>query len=254
MNELVKVDERFNENSEQLEQVVSARSVWKLLEVTEKFALWFAKRCDRFLVGDNLFTPTKQTVTRGDHGAVQEIDDYFIPVDIAKMFAAAGTTKKSTEFIKYLIEVEKAWNDPDKIMIRALQVANHRLELKDKKIKEQAKELEQAQPAIDFVESVKVSHNSMDFRAYSIWLHDKDKGFKVGRDNLMKLLRPEGFLGQDNLPYYRYISQGIFEVASVECNDGVIREQTFVTSKGQSYLFGKLKLHRIRKEKNNGKR
>ncbi|MHA2655195.1 phage antirepressor KilAC domain-containing protein [Streptococcus agalactiae] len=118
MNELINIT--LNENHE---PVVSARDLHKALEVTDRFSRWF----DRMLaygfeenvdyLGREIFhTQAKTTV-----------QDYVLKMDMAKEIAMLQRNEKSKEVRKYFIQVEKDFNSPEKIMARALLMADKKI-------------------------------------------------------------------------------------------------------------------------------
>ena len=65
-------------------------------------------------------------ITNGN-GRTQILDDYFLTIDTAKHLAMQSQTEKGREYRTYFIQVEKAWNSPDMVMKRALQIADKRV-------------------------------------------------------------------------------------------------------------------------------
>jgi phage antirepressor YoqD-like protein len=104
----------------------------------------------------------------------------------------------------------------------------------------QAQALIEAQPAKDFMEAVNSAHNS-------ITVSDFAKAIGVenmGRNNLFKWLKDEGYLMYGNKPYQKYLDLGVFEVVEKVADTGYemrVYTQTLVTPKGQTYLFNKLR-------------
>lgn len=63
--------------------------------------------------------------------------------------------------------------------------------------------------------------------------------FGLGRNNMLRRLRNEGFLMENNLPYQKFIDHGWFETREVLKN-GRIFCQTLITGIGQQKLFAAL--------------
>ena len=55
-------------------------------------------------------------------GAVRQLEDYALTLDVAKHVAMMSGTEKGFDFREYFIQVEKAWNSPEMIMQRALKL------------------------------------------------------------------------------------------------------------------------------------
>lgn len=120
MNELIKISS--NENDE---QVVSARELHKGIEVKTRFSLWWEQN-SKFLIENEDFTSVVST-TVVNNGAKRRLQDYALTIDTAKHLAMQSQTEKGREYRKYFIQVEKAWNSPDMVMKRALQIADKRV-------------------------------------------------------------------------------------------------------------------------------
>ena len=75
----------------------------------------------------------------------------------------------------------------------------------------------------------------------------KDLGIKkLGRNNMYKWLKDNKYLMKDNMPYQRYVDQGIFLVKPTGTfinHDGEIEQahKTYITKKGVDYIINKLK-------------
>ena len=113
MNELIKISS--NENGE---QVVSARELHKGLGLKKRFSI--------FLIENEDFTSVLSG-TVVNNGAKRQLQDYALTIDTAKHLAMQSQTEKGREYRTYFIQVEKAWNSPDMVMKRALQIADKRV-------------------------------------------------------------------------------------------------------------------------------
>lgn len=68
-------------------------------------------------------------------------------------------------------------------------------------------------------------------------------GLNIGRNKLFKWLKDNKFLRLNNEPYQRYINEGYFQIKETTCFIDAkpkIAIKTYVTGKGQQYLFNKL--------------
>lgn len=121
------------------------------------------------------------------------------------------------------------------LMSRAVLYAN-------RKIIELQAENEAMRPMAELGEAVSATSDTIDWSAMANLL--TNAGFRIGRNNLLKLLREEKILksGRDrNLPYQRYIDLGYFEVheSTFEKSDGSthVTLTTRVTGRGQEFLL-----------------
>ncbi|EQC58096.1 phage antirepressor KilAC domain-containing protein [Lactococcus cremoris] len=123
MKELIKISS--NENDE---QVVSARELHKGLGLKKQFSDWW-KQNSKLLIEHEDFEGVLVSVPYNPKypDKTQQLDDYALTIDTAKHLAMQSQTEKGREYRKYFIQVEKAWNSPDMVMKRALQIADKRV-------------------------------------------------------------------------------------------------------------------------------
>lgn len=65
------------------------------------------------------------------------------------------------------------------------------------------------------------------------------KELKIGRNTLFSYLRSKSIMfynNGSNIPYQRFMNQGLFRVIESSCADGEYRPTTYVTKKGLDYL------------------
>lgn len=233
MNELIKVT--TNENDEQL---VSARDLHKALDLKIRFSLWWEKNNDGLIDGEDFTSVSTDTVV--NNGAVRRLQDYALTLDAAKHLAMQSKTEKGREVRTYFIKIEKAWNNPEMVVQRALQIQTRKVE---------ALQLENAEmrPKALFADSVSASHTSILVGDLAKLV--KQNGVEIGANRLFKWLRSEGYLirrkGTDwNMPTQKSMDLGLFEVKEtvVSHSDGhtSINKTPKVTGKGQVYFVNKL--------------
>ncbi len=146
-----------------------------------------------------------------------------------------------------------AEESPELIMAKAIKLAEltikrktFELECAEEQIKEQKKQLAEQAPKVLFASAVETSKSSCLIGELAKILCQN--GFEVGQNRLFKLLRDGKYLmsGQKdtyNLPYQRYVEQGLFEIKKncIINPDGSqrITSTTKVTGKGQAYFINK---------------
>ena len=222
MQELIKVTE---ENGEQL---VSARELYNFLEVTERFSNWFERQM-QFGFEENIdFTGCKFFNTQAN----QELQDYILKIDMAKELAMLSKSEKGKEIRKYFIELEKVWNSPEKVMARALQIANHQIETYKQQIEYQ-------KPLVEFADKMLGSKDSLLIRVYAKLLNDE--GLNIGEKKLYKWFRDKGYLNRNNEPYQQYMEYFEVKVSTYDTPFGTkTNTTTMIKPKGQLYFFNKL--------------
>ena len=101
-------------------------------------------------------------------------------------------------------------------------------------------QIEEQKPKVALAETMLTSKNAISVGDFAKMTYSK---FKLGSNNMFKVLRSAGFLIEGNLPYQRYINAGYFKVIEVPVTIGYqkyLLPKTLITPKGQEYLFKKL--------------
>ena len=222
MNELIKVTE---ENGEQL---VSARELYEFLELDKsQWARWTKKNIEE-IFEENQEYQRLDIVSNGNNTT-----EYVLKLDVAKELAMLSRSEKGKEIRKYFIELEKAWNSPEKIMARALQIANHQIETYKQQIEYQ-------KPLVEFADKMLGSKDSLLIRVYAKLLNDE--GLKIGEKKLYSWFRDNGYLNKNNEPYQQYMEYFEVKVSTYDTPFGTkTNTTTLIKPKGQLYFFKKLK-------------
>lgn len=232
MNELINVT--LNDSHE---PVVSGRQLHEALGVKTKYADWFNRMIEYGFTEnqDFLLLKNEQQTGRGGHNKV----DHIIKLDMAKEIAMIQRTDKGKEVRQYFIQVEKDFNSPEKIMARALLMA-------DKKVHKLEAQIEADKPKVLFADAVSASHSSILVGDLAKLI--SQNGYKIGGNRLFVWLRENGYLikrkGSDwNMPTQRSMEMKLFEIkeSTITHPDGHISvsKTVKVTGKGQQYFINK---------------
>lgn len=237
MNEVIKI------NYEAEQPTVSARDLHEKLNIGTKFTTWFERMCEYgFSQGNEFFPKLGETSEQGGRPAI----DYDISVDMAKQICMIQRTPEGKEIRQYFIDLEKAWNTPERIMERALQFANKSLERFKTENEYLISENTRMKPKEIFADAVSTSHTSILIGDLAKLL--KQNGVETGQKRLFVWMREHGYLikrqGSDwNMPTQKSMERGLFEVKESTVNnpDGSVRinKTTKVTGKGQQYFINK---------------
>lgn len=234
MNELINVT--LNEKHE---PIVSARQLHQTLEVKKRFSAWFEQNIKGFVEGYDFTGVPGGTPVKGGNGNTQYLDDYALTLDTAKHLAMMSKTDKGQEVRAYFIQIEKDYNSPEKIMARALLMA-------DKKVHKLEAQIEADKPKVLFADAVSASHTSILVGELAKLI--SQNGYKIGANRLFAWMRENGYLikrkGSDwNMPTQRSMDLKLFEIkeTNVQHADGHIsvNKTPKVTGKGQQYFINK---------------
>lgn len=232
MNQLITIELK-DDNA-----VVSARQLHKTLEVKTRFSQWVEQNFKMFQDGEDFTSVVGTTVV--NNGAVREIQDYAVTLRMAEHLAMMSKTPKGYEVREYFIQVEKDFNSPEKIMARALRIA-------DNKIHKLEAQVEADKPKVLFANAVSASQTSILIGDFAKLL--RQNGLEIGQNRLFIWLRENGFLinrkGDSwNMPTQRSMDRGLFEIKERTHHEpnGTIRisKTTKITGKGQVYFMEKL--------------
>ena len=233
MNELINVT--LNDNHE---PVVSARQLHEALDVKTRYNDWFNRMTEYgFIENQDYLAITQKRVTAQGNSTNQV--DHIIKLDMAKEIAMIQRTERGKQVRQYFIQVEKDFNSPEKIMARALLMA-------DKKVHQLEAKIEADRPKVLFAEAVSASHSSILVGELAKLL--KQNGVDMGANRLFSWLRAHGYLikrnGRDwNMPTQKSVEMGLIRVkeTSITHADGhiTVSKTPLVTGKGQQYFINK---------------
>ena len=233
MNEVIKVT--VNDNHE---PIVSGRQLHEALGVNSNYTTWFDRMTDYGFTENEdyvLLSNFGNQTGRGGHNKV----DHLIKLDMAKEIAMIQRTERGKQVRQYFIQVEKDFNSPEKIMARALLMA-------DKKIHKLETQIEADKPKVLFADAVSASHTSILVGELAKLI--SQNGYKIGANRLFAWMRENGYLikrkGSDwNMPTQRSMDLKLFEIkeTNVQHADGhiTVNKTPKVTGKGQQYFINK---------------
>lgn len=257
------IEQKKREETDYLEIVkinkdglVSARELHEFLGVGRDFTTWIKGRIIKYDFNENIdFTVINLAHQNGgtSWGGTNK-SDYAMTIDMAKELSMVENNAKGRQARKYFIQVEKAWNAPEMIMKRALEIASKQIENLKLENVEKTKTIEKQKPKVIFADAVSTSKTSILVGELAKIL--KQNGIDVGAVRLFTWLRDNGYLikrkGTDwNMPTQRSMEQGLFEIKeSTHLNgDGVnvTTKTPKVTGKGQQYFINKF-LNKVSEE------
>lgn len=230
-NQLIKVEVKNDR------QLVSARDLHRGLGLSTRFSKWVDQNFKDFDQGQDFMSVT--AVTDMPNGGVKPIQDYYITIDMAKQLCLMSHTEKGKQYRRYLIAIERKWNDPQEIVKRGyaiLQNENTQLRIENQAMK----------PKALFADAVSTSNKTILVGDMAKIL--KQNGVNIGSIRLFQWLRQHGYLirrdaSDYNMPTQKSMERGLFEVKEtvITHSDGhtTISKTPKVTGKGQIYFVNK---------------
>ena len=234
MNELIKIS--YNKSDE---PVVSGRDLHEKLEIETPYKQWFDRMCEYG------FEDNKDYCTflcnRSDGLAGKPRTDHIITLDMAKQIAMIQRTDKGKEIREYFIEIEKAWSSPEKLMARALKVAERTISQLETTVAVQSQQLAEAAPKVSYYDLIlnckdliSISKIAKDYGMSAVKMNDllRDMGIQYRQGNVWLL-------------YQKYAAQGYTSTKTHEYmgSDGAnhAKTATYWTQKGRLFIYNKLK-------------
>lgn len=233
------MNELFNVTTNGDKLTLSARELYKELNIAGRFSRWF-EQMSEYGFEENVDFTSVQNCTVVNNGATRELQDYRITLDMAKEIAMLQRNEKGKEIRRKLIELEKAWNSPEKVMARALDIAH-------KTIANLQIENEEMKPKALFADTVAASDSSILVGQEAKLI--SQSGCKMGQNRFFAWLRENGYLcskGENyNMPTQKSREMDLIEIKirTVTNPDGSVRETKtpVITGKGQIYFINKFK-------------
>ena len=234
MNNLINIT--LNENQE---PVVSGRQLHQVLGVKTPYSMWFDRMVEYGFTENQDFllnNSVKQT-GRGGHNKI----DHIIKLDMAKEIAMIQRTDKGKEVRKYFIQVEKDFNSPEKIMARALLMADKKIKLLENQNESLLIELEEANKNADYLDLILQTKDSLTITQIA-----QDYGMSARKMNqLLKQERIQRIVNGQWVLYAKYLGKGYISSRTFdyEGKDGKIHSNvtTVWTQLGRRFLYDKLK-------------
>lgn len=217
MEELIKVTTKGDT------QVVSARELYKGLEIKRRFSLWVSDNFKDFIENVDFTSVRKSTVV--NNGAKRELQDYAITISMAKELCMMSHTELGKKYRKYFLELERKWNDPKEVVKRGyaiLQNENKQLKIENGILKPKAERYDRYLSNKGLITITEIAKEyGMSGRELNKFLHDKGIIYKKGN---------KWFI------YQRYANDGLAGYEIFMPEDKEIRRTLKWTTKGEQFI------------------
>jgi hypothetical protein len=234
MNELIKIE--VNENQE---PVISGRALHEFLEVKEKYTQWF-ERMKEYGFTENVDFTSLSDISEKPQGG-RPLVDHAIKLDMAKELAMIQRTEKGKQARQYFIQIEKDYNSPEKIMARALQIAEKELSNLRLENKVQEQQIAELKPKASYYDLVLQCKDLLSMTEIA-------KDYGMSAKGMNKLLHDLGVQYKQSgiwFLYSKYQSEGYTQTKTQNYSkpDGTqgVTTHTYWTQKGRLFLYELLK-------------
>lgn len=232
--------------------LVSARDLHEFLGVGTQYNKWFPRMCEYgFTEGADFWTFLTES-TGGRPGG-----DAALTIDMAKEIAMLQRNDKGKQARLYFLQLEKDWNSPEKVMARALKIAdakinaltesNTALTAANAQLTESnaalTAQIEADAPRVLWAKTAEGGKKGMLIREFCKFL--RPLGAAIGEKRMFADLRAKGFLikaeGRDkNKPTQRAVEQGLFTVKETVIarpnGETIVNTTPLLTEKGKEYF------------------
>jgi len=234
MNELIRVDYTTDRPT------VSARELHEFLEVKTPYDKWFPRMCE-YGFSEGMDFSTFLSESTGGRPA----QDAQLTIEMAKEICMLQRNERGKQARQYFIQLEKDWNSPEKVMARALRIADERIKFLSIENSKQKQIIGELKPLADYTDMILknkglVTTNQiakdygMSARALNKKLHELGVQYKQSEQWLL---------------YEKYQACGYTHSKTVEIThkDGSpdVKMHTKWTQKGRLFIYNLLKEQNI---------
>ena len=222
MNELIKIN---CENADR--PTVSGRELHKALNVETRYNDWFKRMCEYgFSENEDFYSILSKTPDGG-----RPSTDHQLTIPMAKEICMLQRTEKGKMFRQYFIKVEEAWNSPEMIMKRALEIANEKVKSLQINVAQLTVDNQIMQPKADYFDEL------VD-RKLLTGIRETAKELKVKQNVFVNFLLEKKYLYRDKkgklTPYAKSMEEELFEVKEfTNEKTGFSSTQVMITPKGK---------------------
>ena len=231
MNELISI----NYNADK--PTVSGRELHEALGVETRYNDWFKRMSEYgFTENEDFYSNLSKTSESG-----RPSTDHQLTIPMAKEICMLQRNDKGKQFRQYFIRVEEAWNSPEMIMKRALEIANRKVQelettvaVRDQQISELTPKASYYDVVLSCKDAISTTEIAKDYGKSAKWLN--------------KLLHEKGIQfrqGEIWLLYQKYAEKGytITKTQTYSGNDGAVHSKlhTYWTQKGRLFIYETLK-------------
>lgn len=222
--------------TEEDKQIVSGRDLHMFLEIGTQYTKWFERMCEYGFSENVDFRAVSQKRLTAQ-GNESTFIDHELTIDMAKQLCMLARNDKGKQAREYFIQIERDWNSPEKVMGRALKIANNVINNQKITIAQQNQQLQELQPKATYYDLV-LQNTSL----LSITQIAKDFGLSARRLN--QILKDKGVQYKQSdqwFLYQKYADKGdtFSKTTALDAERSVMH--TYWTQKGRLFIYELLK-------------
>ena len=226
MNELIQIN---YENADR--PTVSGRELHQALEIKTAYKDWFPRMCEYGFTEGKDYTLKNELVLSDKRNRSYEQTDHQLTIPMAKELCMIQRTEIGRKFRQYFIAVEEEWNSPDKIMERALAIAQERVKKLQLSVSELMVQNQIMQPKAECFDEL-VDRNLL------TGIRETAKELHIGQKAFVSFLLEKKYLYRTKkgklMPYMQYVDEGLFELKEFYNESSDYKStQTMITPKGK---------------------
>lgn len=234
MNQIIKIDYSSDRPT------VSARELHEFLEVKTAYKDWFPRMCEYGFTEGQDFCSFLSESTGG-----RPAQDAQLTIDMAKEICMLQRNERGKQARQYFIQLEKDWNSPEKVMARALQIADRKIKCLQTENAVQKQLILELKPKADYTDCILKNKGLVSINQIA-----KDYGMSArSMNNLLHDIGIQYKQGNQWLLYSKYQRFGYThsETYDFRHSDGRrdIAMTTKWTQKGRLFLYQRLKTHGV---------
>ncbi|MCI8965565.1 MAG: phage antirepressor Ant [Clostridia bacterium] len=240
MSDLIKIE--VNENQE---PIVSGRELHEVLGVKTAYKDWFPRMIEYGFQKDIDYIEITEKVEAQKRARTYVQVNHAIKLDMAKEIAMIQRNEQGKKVRQYFIQVEKDFNSPEKIMARALKIAEGKLNILQLENKKQKQLIGELKVKADYTDKILQNKGLVTINAIA-----NDYGMSATKMNKeLHNLRIQYKQGSQWLLYTEYRDFGYThsETIDLKRRDGThfAKMNTKWTQKGRLFLYEMLKKNGI---------
>lgn len=236
MNQLIPV-----QTNEHLEPIISGRDLHEFLEVGTRYDTWFERMKEYGFESGKDYIEVTEEVDAQKRARTYEQINHALKLDMAKEISMIQRNEKGKEARQYFIAVENEYNSPEKIMARALRIADETINRLSLVTKKQEQVIGELKPKADYVDTILKNKGLVTITQIS-----KDYGMTgTAMNNKLHELGIQYKQSDQWLLYRAYQDKGytFSETIDIVRSDGRpdVKMNTKWTQKGRLFLYELLK-------------